>query len=592
MTDIGSIISENFGKKTREYFLSYLERACEVFYASGLDNGIAKSAFTILSKRAKKTTLTLEETKSLLTKELLSTKNKNKKIIVTIDDLDRLTPYEASEIINAIKGIANLPNIIYILSYEKNKFESLISRNIYNEENAQLGEKFLEKIIQYSKSLPFDNNKHQEIFEEKILKILEKNSIRPDINRLSDAWTYIISQYISTPRDITRLANNYFVALSALKEITDHCDLLIITTLETFDFKVYQTMKEIAHTIGWSIYHGTHAHILEKALESNNNKELAKKSIYFLTRHNQLINHQDTTQDFNASYPHNKLFRKDDNCKNYFDLDPQPQQYITSSLDELIKSYQPNGEVTNLIKSIGKEEIYIIRNTIEKIYSLSNIHPTPVSSAWLLEMSEIYSYLVSEPLESETKLARPLHLLIEDTVVNWINRGSVYDDALSVFIDESRDLSLACRLAQLALPNTTELEFHTSAKALNIKQKQLLLRQSILSIENKTILNSSSPLDIVIFCILTDDDFEKIDFSTPFTMMLKSDEYFSKFLRIISKNERHIHYTLRAEYLYKNYDNFSLFNSIEKLSNSNTEEHRKVATKLLDTVTKFGNANN
>ena len=42
----------------------------------------------------------------------------NRRIVVIIDDLDRLEPTEAAEIIRLLRAVANFPNVIYVLCYD------------------------------------------------------------------------------------------------------------------------------------------------------------------------------------------------------------------------------------------------------------------------------------------------------------------------------------------------------------------------------------------------------------------------------------------------------------------------------------------
>jgi hypothetical protein len=47
-------------------------------------------------------------------------------ILVVLDDLDRLTPFEALEMVSVVKSLAGLPNVIYLLSYEEARLSQLI----------------------------------------------------------------------------------------------------------------------------------------------------------------------------------------------------------------------------------------------------------------------------------------------------------------------------------------------------------------------------------------------------------------------------------------------------------------------------------
>ena len=73
----------------------------------------------------------------------------NKKFIIFIDDIDRLSPDEIFVMFKLIKSIANLPQIIYFLSFDKNIVAQALNQYTNNK-----GEEFLEKFIQAPIYLP------------------------------------------------------------------------------------------------------------------------------------------------------------------------------------------------------------------------------------------------------------------------------------------------------------------------------------------------------------------------------------------------------------------------------------------------------
>jgi KAP family P-loop domain len=47
-------------------------------------------------------------------------------ILVALNDLDRLNPFEALEMVSVVKNLSDLPNVIYLLSYREVWFDHLI----------------------------------------------------------------------------------------------------------------------------------------------------------------------------------------------------------------------------------------------------------------------------------------------------------------------------------------------------------------------------------------------------------------------------------------------------------------------------------
>lgn len=95
---------------------------------------------------------TLEHVKEELNKELK--KLANKKIVVIIDDLDRCEPWEVLVMLNIIKNLWDLTNIIYLVAYDKDNIINVL-------EKAWFDKVYLDKIINIERYLP--KNRKQEI---------------------------------------------------------------------------------------------------------------------------------------------------------------------------------------------------------------------------------------------------------------------------------------------------------------------------------------------------------------------------------------------------------------------------------------------
>ncbi|MFA6427834.1 MAG: P-loop NTPase fold protein [Candidatus Magasanikbacteria bacterium] len=73
-----------------------------------------------------------------------------KKIVVVIDDIDRLDKKETKLILKLVKLTADFPKTIFVLAYDRNRVEDRITEK----ENGLEGGEYLKKIIQVSFSLP------------------------------------------------------------------------------------------------------------------------------------------------------------------------------------------------------------------------------------------------------------------------------------------------------------------------------------------------------------------------------------------------------------------------------------------------------
>lgn len=158
------------------------------------------------------------------------------KILVIIDDMDRVCNDEIKLIFKLVKSIADFPNMIYLLSFDKH----IISRAI---EDAQTrnGDEYLEKIIQVPFEIPmFQKQQIHTIFKDS----LEKSFPQIKYDEITNTLEKCVYPFLKNIRDIYRLLNTFTLKHSCVGDKVDFADLLAITTLEVFEPKVFNWIKQ------------------------------------------------------------------------------------------------------------------------------------------------------------------------------------------------------------------------------------------------------------------------------------------------------------------------------------------------------------
>jgi predicted KAP-like P-loop ATPase len=89
----------------------------------------------------------LDKLKGDLEKSLLELGHR---FIITIDDADRLDPEEVVEILRLTRSVADLPNIIYLVCYDKD----ILAEGIQSSAKVKDGHAYLEKIVQLTVMVP------------------------------------------------------------------------------------------------------------------------------------------------------------------------------------------------------------------------------------------------------------------------------------------------------------------------------------------------------------------------------------------------------------------------------------------------------
>jgi len=177
-----------------------------------------------------------------LKKELVNKlKKQKKKILVVIDDVDRLTADEIRQLFGLVKAVADFPKVIYLLAYDKNVVVKAL------EEVQKIpGEDFLEKVVQIPINLPMpDKTSLRKIFFEQLGAILKDI---PEYLFDQAYWSNVywegIDHFLATPRDIVRLTNALSVILPAVKDEVNPVDFVAIETLRLFCPIAYDIVRE------------------------------------------------------------------------------------------------------------------------------------------------------------------------------------------------------------------------------------------------------------------------------------------------------------------------------------------------------------
>ncbi|MBL0742628.1 KAP family P-loop NTPase fold protein [Chryseolinea lacunae] len=189
------------------------------------DNAISRSIHTSMAF------MTSSESINSLHDEINKTlKNVGKKIVIYIDDLDRLDKEEILEVIRLIRNTANFHNTYFIVAYDKNYLAAAL-----REHNSYNHERFLEKIFQLEISLPYFE---KSIFRQKLAERIKgafpqqyHESIDNEILGTFSMRPTYLDDWLETMRDVTRLTNSLVLNLGRLAGETEFGDFLRIELL-------------------------------------------------------------------------------------------------------------------------------------------------------------------------------------------------------------------------------------------------------------------------------------------------------------------------------------------------------------------------
>ena len=254
------------GKKTGKRMKEYAGKLSEV------DLGISYKGFSFNPLKLLKfwsPDISLEAIRKELNGALADIE---KKIVVVIDDIDRLDKKETKLILKLVKLTADFPKTIFILTYDRARVEDRITEK----ENGLDGNEYLKKIIQVSFSLPLPDQ--QELWnilfkdlDTSLETIYEKAELSgKEETRWGELFRNGFNDLFSTIRDIKRYISSLRLDWSIMgKSDVNKIDFLGIEAVRVFAPRFYDSMsthKELFIEDGKSYLRGTYRNDSEVAV--------------------------------------------------------------------------------------------------------------------------------------------------------------------------------------------------------------------------------------------------------------------------------------------------------------------------------------
>jgi len=179
----------------------------------------------------------LSDTKLSIEKHL---QKLNKKILIIVDDIDRLNNTEIRQIFQMIKVLGNFPNTIYLSSMDK---EVVI--NALSEVQKGDGSEYLEKIINVPFVVPsISNEEVQKFLFMKLNEIIKDEDDESfDKNYWNNVYHSGYKHFFKNIRDILRYTNVLRFNYGVLKNKVNVVDLMASTALQVFEPKNFESIK-------------------------------------------------------------------------------------------------------------------------------------------------------------------------------------------------------------------------------------------------------------------------------------------------------------------------------------------------------------
>lgn len=190
---------------------------------SGIENSTMKFLGSILGCLVPQT---VEEQYEDLKKKI---SNMQRKIVVFIDDIDRLGANEIEELFRLVRNTSNLPSMYFVMAYDK-KYVVDTLKNMFPSHSLS----YTEKILQEEFFLPIiKGNELKAVLREKLSAFFDSEEME-QVDKLLNRELFNsidVFDYLGNIRDIKRLANALQLHLIKLHGEIDICDYIILEIL-------------------------------------------------------------------------------------------------------------------------------------------------------------------------------------------------------------------------------------------------------------------------------------------------------------------------------------------------------------------------
>lgn len=199
---------------------------------------VVKSVGKAATKWGELKTKNLEEVRDELDRLL---EKQNRKILIVIDDIDRLSSVEIRQVFQLVKMLGDFPNTVYLLAFDR----SVIVKALEKVQEGP-GIEYLEKITQIPFELPVISKQEVEalLFSQLDSLIVDIPEGKWDQKYWGNVYHSGLRYFFENIRDVTRYINSLRFSFSMVKNEVNPIDFLAITAIQVFEPSVYTGIRD------------------------------------------------------------------------------------------------------------------------------------------------------------------------------------------------------------------------------------------------------------------------------------------------------------------------------------------------------------
>lgn len=286
------------------------------------------------------------------------------RVVIVMDDIDRLDKDEIQAVFKLVKLSADFPNTAYILAFD----EEMVAHALKEKYGSlEAGRSYIEKIVQVPLHLPpaHEYALRSITFEgvEAAVKLAELDLSEEQGQRFVNMFVMAFQSHLKTPRLAKRYVNGLAFALPLLKDEVDPIDFLIIEAIRVFIPDLYHAIRRQG-----DVFLGKHLDqnrkdgaerataLIDGALKAlaEKDKLTAKRVIRDLFPRmggNDLLGGSIYQAEWQSRWSQQKRIAAIDYFDRYFSYGVPPNDFSDRKADEFLKQIETN-EVEYVVQEI------------------------------------------------------------------------------------------------------------------------------------------------------------------------------------------------------------------------------------------------
>jgi predicted KAP-like P-loop ATPase len=163
--------------------------------------------------------------------------------VVILDDLDRLEPAQAVEVIRLVRSVADFPKVAYLMCYDRDVLADALSEGL----KVKDGDLFLQKIVQLTFAIPLPEpfDLRRQFLKEALNLYRDVHCVDLTGDALADLKSGVDreGQGLTTPREVKLALNGIRFTYPSVKDDVYFPDFCRLHLIKTTHFKLYKWLE-------------------------------------------------------------------------------------------------------------------------------------------------------------------------------------------------------------------------------------------------------------------------------------------------------------------------------------------------------------